>query len=114
MNFKTALSSLQKGKIEQIFDGAGKFLGIMLRESPAKVAEKFHRGSLNDSPTSLTKSDCMANAEADGSEKRQEIAKAKVFAWPHEHDQRNVVISGGKLHGAIIMEKIPDSVHSFA
>lgn len=114
MGFNAALDAKRAGRIEEVFSGAGEFLGVVLREAPAKPKDQFHRGSLNDSPTSLTKSDCMANAEAEGSVIRQGIAKAKVLAWPDEHDQKNVVISGGKIHGAVIVKQIPDSYQSFA
>lgn len=43
-----------------------------------------------------------------------ERAENKVTAWPETHDTRAVVISAGKVHGAILVESIPDRVINFA
>lgn len=43
-----------------------------------------------------------------------ERAESKVNAWPETHDDRAVVISAGKVHGAILVESIPDRILNFA
>jgi hypothetical protein len=92
MKYGDAIDALRKRKIEEIYDRHNKFLGVVLCEAPATVAEEFHRGSLNNSPAAITKSECMANA-------RVIVAREKVTSWPSEHDQNNVVISAGIAYG---------------
>lgn len=41
-------------------------------------------------------------------------AMTKVEQWEGVHDTRAVVISAGKVHGAILVESIPDRVINFA
>jgi hypothetical protein len=98
MSHKCAVQSFMQGRSEQVFDNKGHCIGVMLREGPRQVSEEFHRGSLSNSPASITKSECMANAGL-APRKRIAVAREKVTSWPSEHDQNNVVISAGIAYG---------------
>lgn len=75
-----------------------------------------------NSPCTLTMSVMVNNAfaksglglSADDSIRVLDRAVDTVDAWPDEHDKRNVVISAGQVHGAIVVSKIPDRILSFA
>lgn len=94
MKYNDALDGLRLKKIEEIHDRSGKFIGVVLCESRPEVHEEFHRGSLHSSPTSITKSESIANAGL-APKKRVVIAREKVTAWPDAHDDNSVVISAG-------------------
>lgn len=104
MKFKDALDGLRQRKIEQAFDSTGKFVGVIIRESPAKDRSTY-RSSRNQSKATLTEADSQANAGA-ASEKRIERARDKVAAWPGAHDDRAVVISAGLIHGATLVPSL--------
>ena len=98
MKQSDAISAKREGRLEEIYSSSGTFLGVMLRESPLKPSDEFHRGSLDLSKSTLTDKDVMANA---GAAKPLHIRRVreKVAAWPYEHDDLAVVISAGRVYG---------------
>ncbi len=105
MKSTDALQALKLGRAEELYNSAGEFQGIVLRESPVTTSQERYRSSLEGSNSSLTESDSLANA---GIAKAARVFKAreKVGAWPVEYDHNAVVISAGRVRGATLVPSL--------
>ena len=97
--FSCAMALFREGKIEQVFDRSGNFVGVRLLESKAKSRDEVYRSSMIDSDSCLTEKDSLGNVGA-LSEKANHRAADRVQSWPLVHDTFALTICAGRVYEA--------------